>query len=423
MAVPVHVISGFLGAGKTTLLLDQLQRRAGAERGAVIVNDFGEARFDATLLGGAVSVAEVAGGCVCCTAPHALVPLLTELLASQRPDRVYIETTGLARPADVVDTLGRSGLDVELRPVTVVVDPRRLVGDVPPLLLEQLDAADVVILSHSDRTTREHLAAFQSLTDGHFPAFLQVVQAERGGVDPALFELRRAGGPLHHDHDHDHASTDGFSAASGSWSPERVFDAARLKALIANSDFERVKGLFRTDAGWLRIERAGGELHVVGSPLRACSAVDVIARGGDPEALVRAIDACVAVPRVAAPSLTLVDADGFETTLSREALAGLPGQLDDVSARVPGRVGAAVPLRELLAIAGPGSRFILVAHDGLATAPTPIAGAGEALLVHSLGDGPFPKDQGGPFRVLVPPGADKSACANVKGLARVVLER
>ena len=36
------------------------------------MNDFGEARIDAALLSGGVAVAEIAGGCVCCTAPEAL---------------------------------------------------------------------------------------------------------------------------------------------------------------------------------------------------------------------------------------------------------------------------------------------------------------------------------------------------------------
>lgn len=421
MAVPVHVVSGFLGAGKTTFLLDQLRQRAGAERGAVIVNDFGEARFDATMLDGAVAVAEVAGGCVCCTAPDSLVPLLTGLLREKKPDRIYIETTGLARPADVVDTLGRSGLDVELRPVIVVADPRRLVGDVPPLLLEQLDAADLVVLTHQRETEPAHLAAFEALTAEHFPGFLSVVQVDDGRADTALLELRRLGGAGHHHHDH--ASTDGYSVASRSWPPERIFDAAKLKSCVNASGAERVKGLFRTDLGWLRIERAGGDLHVHGSPLRSCSAVDVIVAGEGAEAIVRALEACEAVARTPSAGLVLVDADGFETVVAREALAGLPDQIPDVSQRVPGRVGVAVPLREVLAIAGPGSRFIVVADDGMTTAPAPIEGVGDALLVHTLGEGPLPKGQGGPFRILVPPDAAQSACANVKGVARLVLER
>jgi UDP-N-acetylmuramate--alanine ligase len=89
-----------------------LARRAGqdgqaGERCAVLVNDFGEARIDRLLLGGGVQVSDIAGGCVCCTAPAGLVPALTAILEELRPDRLFIEPSGLARPQDIVDMLAR----------------------------------------------------------------------------------------------------------------------------------------------------------------------------------------------------------------------------------------------------------------------------------------------------------------------------
>ncbi|MFZ5477716.1 MAG: molybdopterin-dependent oxidoreductase, partial [Myxococcota bacterium] len=78
-------------------------------------------------------------------------------------------------------------------------------------------------------------------------------------------------------------------------------------------------------------------------------------------------------------------------------------------------------LRELFALVPvpPGARFVVAARDGLTTPPAPVADVGEALLAHSLGGGPLPDAQGGPFRVLVPPGEGRSACANVKGVAKL----
>ena len=185
--VPVHVISGFLGAGKTTMLIDQLARRRERERCAIIVNDFGEARIDATLLSGGVAVAEIAGGCVCCTAPEALVPNLTTILREVKPDRVFIESTGLARPADIIDTLRRSALgdELELAPTIIVLDPRRLVTAPPTLLLEQLDAADVVIASHAEERTAAGDAALARQLQDHYPPPLAVVWASFGVVDEA----------------------------------------------------------------------------------------------------------------------------------------------------------------------------------------------------------------------------------------------
>jgi G3E family GTPase len=446
--VPVHVISGFLGAGKTTMLIDQLARRKDRERCAIIVNDFGEARIDATLLSGGVAVAEIAGGCICCTAPEALVPNLTTILREARPDRVFIESTGLARPADIVDTLRRSALGeaLELAPTIIVLDPRRLVTAPPALLLEQLDAADVVIASHADQSTAAGDAALRAQLRDHYPPPLAVVQASFGVVDEGVFELRRSA-PLplpdhdhdHHDHDHhdhdrhDHGgarpapSTEGWSAGSRVWSPERVFSAAGIRRALQSAAVERMKGLFRTDLGWYRADRANGAVRVVVSPVRSGSAVDVIHHGPQEEVdqLLAALEACIAedghLKPPDEPIVTLVDVQGRAVELTRFALAALPGQVADVAAAVPGRVGAAVRLEEILALTfpSPDDQLVLVATDGLTTAPVRVAEAEAALVVHSLGGEPLPPSQGGPFRVLVPKG--QSACANVKGLARIVL--
>ena len=108
MPVPVHILGGFLGTGKTSAIRAQLAARPG-ERVAVIVNDFGEAGLDAATLEGAApyKLTSIPGGCVCCTAPEGFVAALGAVL-DEKPDRVWIEPTGLARPQDLVDTIRRS---------------------------------------------------------------------------------------------------------------------------------------------------------------------------------------------------------------------------------------------------------------------------------------------------------------------------
>ena len=120
--------------------------------------------------------------------------------------------------------------------------------------------------------------------------------------------------------------------------------------------------------------------------------------------------------------MLLYDAQGGRTPLTRWSLAALPGQVADIAALVPGREGRGVWLREVLALAGGGARFVVVASDGMTTEPAPIEDVGEAILAHSLGEGPFPAGMGGPFRVLVPPGEGRSACSNVKKVARIVVQ-
>ena len=411
--VPVHVIAGFLGAGKTTLLRRQLAQRAGRERCAVVVNDFGEASIDRTLLDGGVGVTEIPGGCVCCTAPDGLVPALQAILDELGPDRIFVEPTGLARPADLVDTLARSGLPIELRPVVVVLDPSRL-AEAPPLLLAQADAAEILVANRVDLATDEDLAAFRALADEHYPPLTAVVECERGEVGPDVFSLRRQAHPAPRFTLPRPPSTEGYAAASRSW--DQVFDMGRLKAWIRASGAERFKGLFQTDIGWYRLELSGGTLEAVPSLYRGPSRADIIVQGST-EGLLEQIGELVYVPRDI-EGVALVDGTG-ERVVSRAQLAGLGGQVD-VAERIPGRAGEGVMLSEVLALAS-GTHFIVVASDGMTTEPVAVAEAGDAVLVHGLRGEALPEGKGGPFRLLVPPGAG-SACANVKKVVRIQVD-
>lgn len=422
--IPVHLVTGFLGAGKTSLLIDQLRARQGTERCAVVVNDFGEARIDATLLGGRVAVQEIPGGCVCCTAPADLVPALDALLQDPKLDRVFIEATGLARPSDILDTLSRSTLSgrIELAPVVAVLDPRRLVGMAPPLLLEQLDASDVLICNWSDQADIQAHEALQTHTLSHFPPWLAVVEASQGSVPTELFDLRRGGPSIRVRKST--PSTQGYAAASQSWSPDTVFDLRALKAVLEESGAERIKGLFHTDLGWTLLQRAGGGVQSGPCGLRSVSAVDVIVRGSEAQAkeLLQAIDGAryQADPQ-SIGQLTLSDGAGFSAALNRWSLAALPGQVPDVSTLVPKRQGSGVYLREIVNLLHPDpqARVVLVASDGMVSGPTPVGELGRAVVVYLQGGLELPANSGGPFRVFVPEG--ESACANVKGLARIEL--
>jgi enoyl-CoA hydratase len=117
----------------------------------------------------------------------------------------------------------------------------------------------------------------------------------------------------------------------------------------------------------------------------------------------------------------LVDA---ATKLGYEELRALPDedQVADVSTLVPGRKGRAVKLSALLARARPGRGAAHVAvrsADGSFEATQPLDAVREALVVYALADGPLPKEQGGPFRLLIPGCPDP--CANVKDVAKVEL--
>lgn len=101
---PVHIITGFLGAGKTTLLNALLEREALANS-LLIINEFGAVSVDHEIVSApSETVLELSNGCLCCSVRGDLVDALLEFDADQF-DRVLIETTGLADPSPIFQTI------------------------------------------------------------------------------------------------------------------------------------------------------------------------------------------------------------------------------------------------------------------------------------------------------------------------------
>jgi G3E family GTPase len=108
---PTNLLTGFLGSGKTTLLNAWLRSPALADT-AVIVNEFGEIGIDHALIASSNdNTIELSTGCLCCTVRGDLVETLRDLNEKRARgevrqfSRVFIETTGLADPAPVVQAL------------------------------------------------------------------------------------------------------------------------------------------------------------------------------------------------------------------------------------------------------------------------------------------------------------------------------
>lgn len=109
--LPVIVLTGFLGSGKTTLLNRLL--RTGT-RSAVLINEFGSVPIDHKLVSDQnIPLMTLSGGCLCCQVRGALAPALRNIrMAWRRPgapqfDRIILETSGVASPEPILDTLLR----------------------------------------------------------------------------------------------------------------------------------------------------------------------------------------------------------------------------------------------------------------------------------------------------------------------------
>lgn len=109
--IPVTVITGFLGSGKTTIL-NYILRQPEFSDSAVIVNEFGDIGLDHLLVESALDqMVLMDNGCLCCTVRGDLVDTLCHMLLRSQEgsvpafNRVFVETTGLADPAPVLQTL------------------------------------------------------------------------------------------------------------------------------------------------------------------------------------------------------------------------------------------------------------------------------------------------------------------------------
>ncbi|ANE54694.1 GTP-binding protein [Methylomonas sp. DH-1] len=157
--IPVILLTGFLGSGKTTLLNRLL---ADGVKTAVIINEFGAEPVDQDLLQRQdTPLTVLSGGCLCCQVKGALAPTLKNLrmawdAAPDKPfERVVIETSGVASPEPILDTLlrerwlaGRYRLQAVLTTLAIPAALDQL--DRFPEAAAQVAWADRLLLTHAD---------------------------------------------------------------------------------------------------------------------------------------------------------------------------------------------------------------------------------------------------------------------------------
>ena len=159
--VPVFLLTGFLGSGKTTLLNALLKAPAFANT-AVIVNEFGAIGLDHFLIEqGSDSVVLLEAGCLCCTIADSLHETLADLNSRKvRGDvpaftRVIVETTGLADPAPILNTLLGNRMVTDhyrLEAVVATVDAQHAVTELAAHseVEKQIAVADRLVLTKVD---------------------------------------------------------------------------------------------------------------------------------------------------------------------------------------------------------------------------------------------------------------------------------
>jgi len=346
--LPVTVVTGFLGAGKSTLLR-QLLLHSGL-RLAVLVNEFGEVGIDGDLIRSCgfcpeeeaeSRVVELANGCLCCTVQDEFLPTMQTLLQrADQLDGIVVETSGLALPLPLVQAFQWPEIRTRTRVTGVVTvvdgealaagsvvgDPAALqaqqqadpsldhLADLDDLFSDQLQAADLVLVSRGDLLDDNQLAVVRGRLQAGLRPGVEVLPMQRGSIPATLlFGLDREAGPHdhdHHDHEHDHEHHDHSHVAmqSASLRLNGRFDRAALELAlrqqIERQSLLRLKGRawFAGKAHPLQIQAVGPRLECWFDPHTPAQAtppepgLDVVALGLslDASALHQALSALLA---------------------------------------------------------------------------------------------------------------------------------
>ncbi|MEB3054787.1 GTP-binding protein [Bacillus pseudomycoides] len=157
--VEIHILGGFLGSGKSTLLQNLLLAEKKKNRKvAVLMNEIGEYSVDTDIIGKENILRELLKGCICCTLKDELEIQLHSLYQQERPDVIYIETTGVAHPIEVLDACLSPILApyLDVKSIVVVLDAMRwlnrdtLSKNIQQLLNEQIKYGSHILINKSD---------------------------------------------------------------------------------------------------------------------------------------------------------------------------------------------------------------------------------------------------------------------------------
>ncbi|QRY80727.1 GTP-binding protein [Pseudomonas sp. PDNC002] len=315
--IPTHLIAGPLGAGKTSLLQSLLAQRPAGERWAVLVNEFGQVGLDVALLSrdeDGIALGEVAGGCLCCVNGAPFQVGLARLLRKARPQRVFIEPSGLGHPAQLLAQLRAAPWQgvLAVQPLVMVLDAAALAAGQPLPQAQQLalEHAALLLLNKSeglDDSARAALAAglpaapLRWTTQGHLALdelpMLDVEEA--GGELPRMSGNNEPGLLLRRELPLRQVRLDeGRQAVGWRFHRDWSFRIAELDAWLAGlPGLLRAKAIVHDEGNWLALNRTHEPAPWTPSAWRKDSRIELIlAAELDAQALQDGLLRCAIAP-------------------------------------------------------------------------------------------------------------------------------
>ena len=291
--IPALVVSGFLGAGKTTLVQHLLQEaQSEGVRLAVVSNEFGALGIDQALLGSQEtnSYVELEGGCVCCQLSDELVNTLQQLWEEVRPDRIVVETSGVALPFDTLLNFWREPvaewINESLAAVVVnaeqVMEGRELDGTFE----QQVSSADLLILNKLDLIEKSQVSTVETRLKQMAPG-TPILQATNACLPSELFFTPDSVNKLIRTdevptHTHEAFESEELIVADG-------IDPDVLIKQIQSHQALRAKGFVQTSQGLRLLQGVGARIDLtqpsVNPPKNLLGRIVIIQRSDKPDSV------------------------------------------------------------------------------------------------------------------------------------------
>ncbi len=243
MKTPISIITGYLGAGKTTLLKNILSNAT--QKIAVIMNEFGEIDIDSKIIKGKnINIAELTGGCVCCSLTGEFELAVNEVIEKYKPDLIVVETTGLTEPDALIFDIEEELPNLKLDSIIVLVDseayfkfPLGKTGKI------QIEMADIILLNKVELTDEKNIEKLEKEIKKINPR-ANIIKTKFANVDNSLLfgsytkkEIKNI--------DHSHTENIDFF----SFEIDKVFNKNRFEEFIKKLPLEiyRAKGFVNLD--------------------------------------------------------------------------------------------------------------------------------------------------------------------------------
>ena len=298
--IQTHLFTGFLGTGKTSAIRSLIAQKPQNEQWLIIVNEFGEIGIDGAVLAeNGIPVAEISGGCLCCSAGEQMDSTIRTMLQKSTPQRILIEASGLAHAAGIIDELRAPEFanTLDIAAVFTLIDPRQFIDDnyaQNPLYRDQISVADVLVASKLDLCTSEQIAAFRAKAAQLFPPKSLVAEVQNAELNIAWLATPTAEKSRYRIKSQPE-NTLGYQSQGYTFPAGRDFDGEKLTQFFNDlpqftQGLVRAKGVFQVLDTWVWLNWTDGQWGANQIAWRRDSRFELIAQAFDADEIERRLN-------------------------------------------------------------------------------------------------------------------------------------